>query len=366
MIETVYRGLGHAVERIPGLLPQASPGDPCDVLVHAASAGEVKAAVALRAAATDDLAWTITAGSPIGADQGADRRTPRDVPGATARLLDETAPRLLLLVEAELWPTLLAEAHRRSIPVAVVSARITPSAARAWGRVPASVRRAVWGRVAFWGAASAGDAGRIRALGVPTDRVETTGLLKFPAPVPTSEVGARRDDIEAMFGDRPGPLLVLGSAHPGEARDLADRARGTPLAPDVSRWLIVPRHRIRRRLRREARSLGAALEHRFGVLPSWYAAADAAFVGGGARGRGVHDLLEPVAAGRRPLFFARRGDPADCGARLVARGAAVDLDVAGSSPGDALAPGVPFGPLRDAWDGRDATLAALRRRGLLP
>ena len=142
--------------------------------------------------------------------------------------------------------------------------------------------------------------------------------------------------------------------------------------PSAHRWLVVPRHASAapRLLREARRTLGpdARLEHRFGVLRSWYGVADLAFVGGGACGRGVHDLLEPLALGRRPLFFADRGDPGSVGETLSERGLALRLD--GPRPGAAAAglavPPQTWALLRARFDGRDATVDFLVRRGVLP
>ncbi len=365
MIEAAYRAIGATLERVPGLVPTVDVPRRCEVLVHAASAGEVKAALALRAAADRPGGWLITSGTAAGVAMGADGRAPRDTPGAVGGALDAARPDVLLLIEAELWPTLLAEADRRGVPVAVVGARVSARAARRWERVPRGLRRSLLGRVSFWAAASDLDARRLIGIGVAPSRVETTGRLKFPDPPDAHAVEARRRDVIRMFPGRSGPLVVLGSVHPGETTALAEQARGTVLDADHARWLLAPRHPATRRLRAEAAAVGGTIEERFGVLRPWYGAADACFVGGGRTGRGVHDLLEPLAMGRRPIFFARRGDPSGTGAALASRGAAICLD---EHPdlADALAPGPSPESVRAAWDGRRPTLDALARRGLLP
>jgi 3-deoxy-D-manno-octulosonic-acid transferase len=367
MIELIYRAVGRTVEVLPWLHEPSAPPAECDVLVHAASAGEVKAAIALRDAA-GGTRWIISTGTRAGELAGADRRTPRDVPRATGRLLDQARPRLLVLVEAELWPTLLAEAERRSIPVAVVSARVSPRAFVGWRRVPKSLRSRLLGRVAFWGAASDADACRLRALGIAPGRIETTGLLKWPGSAPHLERRERTAEVDGFFPDRSGPLFVLGSVHPGEVAGAARLLRGTKLDPARARWLAVPRHTgVAGRFAKEIRACGAALDDRFGVLRSWYGVADACLVGGGLAGRGVHDLLEPIAVDRRPLFFAERGDPAGLGDRLEAMGAAVRMIGAEVDPTLALsrAPGAYSQALADL-DGRAGTLHELEVRGLLP
>jgi 3-deoxy-D-manno-octulosonic-acid transferase len=361
MIEALYRVAGHSLD-VAGLVPRVPVVGSCSVLVHAASAGETKAAIALRSAASGHR-WRVISGTQAGVAMGADQRSPRDTPGAVSRLFDDARPQLLLLIEAEIWPTLLAEARRRDVPVAVVGARMTPRALAGWRCVPGPLRSNILKRVGFWGAASRADAVRIAQIGVDPTLIEVTGLLKFPELVEPTTVLSRQRDAEEIDWGRDGPLVVLGSVHPGEVRAFESAVRDTPLDSRWSRWLVAPRHQPNRQLRSYARVIGAHLEERFGVLRSWYAAADATFVGGGLSGRGVHDLLEPVLAGRRPLYFGDRDDSGGLGAELQERGLALRLD---AGPVDVSAALIPCDEhVVGDLDGRQSTLDALSRRGLL-
>ena len=105
--EWAYRGVARSL----GVLSPPSASAPrADLLLHGASAGEVKAARALlpplrqRLPACSVLLTTSTA---RGLAAGAQLRRPLDAPQATARFLDDVRPRALVLVEGELWPTLL-------------------------------------------------------------------------------------------------------------------------------------------------------------------------------------------------------------------------------------------------------------------
>jgi len=107
-----------------------------------------------------------------------------------------------------------------------------------------------------------------------------------------------------------------------------------------------------------------------GVLRRWYQRADASFVGGGLKGRGCHDLLEPLCEDLRPLCFLERGDPGGVGEALAKLGLALPLQ-----PGAALenladlamekVPGA-YQQLKQERDGRERTLDFLVARGALP
>lgn len=306
--------------------PRPRPG-PGRVWVHGASAGEVKAARSAWDAVGRPGDWVLTTGTHAGLTAGADARAPRDVPRRMRECLEAIAPEALVLIESELWPNLLAEAGDRGVPVGVLGARISPRSFERWLRRPRTAR-ALLGQVGAWAAASEADAARLVRLGAPAERVQATGWLKAPSPPPPPGPG-EHELLQQLTGD--GPTVVLGSLHPGEVSLAAQQLADGELAPTRSRWVIVPRHQgAHAALRDEAgRHLVTGrwvLDPRFGRLTAWYGLADAALVGGGATGRGTHDVIEPLAAGLRPMFWRRRGDPAEAGGALLASGLGDDLD----------------------------------------
>lgn len=355
-------GLGHPRSAWwPSPRPPRSEG-----VLHGASAGEVKAALALRPLLPGSD-WTVSTGTRAGLAAGASGRLPRDVPAAVRAFFDAVRPERVLLVEGDLWPALLREAERRQVPVGLVGARLSPRSLRWWSRAPASAR-SVFGRVSAVSAASPADAERLEAVGVPGDRLRVGGWIKWPSPPSTDDVEQRRRELPAGVG----ALVVAGAVHPGELRMLADAFSRSGLPPSTLRWLVAPRHaRALAAVSREARAvLGSqvTVERRFGLLRSWYGVADLAFVGGGAGGRGVHDLLEPLAVGRRAFHFADRGDPGGASAVLSAEGLAPRLDgpdpaavrvSEGASQRDPSA-------LLARFDGRAGSVAWLAERGVLP
>jgi 3-deoxy-D-manno-octulosonic-acid transferase len=68
-----------------------------------------------------------------------------------------------------------------------------------------------------------------------------------------------------------------------------------------------------------------------GELASVYAAADGAFVGGSLVPSGGHNILEPAAFGKIPVFGPSMENFAEMAARFVAAGAAIQVE----SPEDA-------------------------------
>src|SRR6266699_7125734 len=105
--------------------------------LHAVSVGEVnialKLASALRALQPDlqcVLTTTTTTGFAL-ANKNASHwvevmYTPLDFWPIIRRAFTVIRPARILLIEAEVWPNLVAEAHARRIPIALVNARLSP------------------------------------------------------------------------------------------------------------------------------------------------------------------------------------------------------------------------------------------------
>lgn len=304
--------------------------------LHAASVGELRALTALLRELGDAAAPVlVTVGTPTGLARarelfGADARVsvvaaPWDLPGAVARFLMATQPRAAVFVESELWPNLIAAAHARGMPLALVSARLSVRSLRRYRRfAPAMMRRAVRA-FRLIGAQSEADQARFIELGAEPARVTVTGNLKFDVPQDAG-LPARGAALRAAWAAQR-PLWVAGSTHPHEEQLLLEaqrrllampRAAGdaAPLLafaprrperfPAVASWLAAQpalRHGCLSAPPATAARAGldVLLIDAMGVLPDWYAAADVAFVGGSLVPVGGHNLIEPAALGRPVL-----------------------------------------------------------------
>lgn len=87
---------------------------------------------------------------------------PFDAPSIIERAMREASPALLVLMETELWPALLQEAHRRDVPVVVLNGRLTPKAFKHYRLLPATFWRSLAPQHIL--ATSKADAGRFASL----------------------------------------------------------------------------------------------------------------------------------------------------------------------------------------------------------
>lgn len=305
------------------LLPPAGPGA-ADVWIQGVSVGEVELAhtlaLALRAA-RPALALLVTSSTPAGVgllerrfrDLAPPARLqpfPLDLPVSVRRLLDSASPRLLVLVETELWPVLLRAARRRGLPVLVASGRLSERSVRRL-RAAGPLFRGSLAALSAVAARSEEDAARFVAAGVPRERVHVTGDMKFDRPLPAEPAFAA--SLRALAAGR--PVLVAGSIAEEELdlvlslpRALAGGPTGAPLvllAPrrpeawdEAERRAVAAGLRVARRTRPEAAGpVDLYLLDTIGELASAYRLGDVALLGGTFGRRGGHNVLEPLQAG---------------------------------------------------------------------
>lgn len=354
-----YRpGLAERLGRYPPALAAVGAGRP--VWLHAVSVGETVAALplvaALRAArpSTPVVLSTVTPTGQATARARAREAAavcyfPFDFAPVVRRALDVVRPRLVLLVETEIWPVFLLEAAGRGLPVGVVNGRISDRSFRRY-RLALPLFRRCLRTLAFVGAQSAADAERFAALGAPADRTHVTGNLKIDQAAARQPGGPDPDALERALALPPGPRLVAGSTHRGEeAALLAAFGRLRQETPEL-RLLLAPRHPERlpeverllaesghRWARRSERpglpgepAPDVVLVDTIGELAALYGLADLAFVGGSLVPVGGHNLLEPAAHGRAPLFGPHVHNFREVARALGEAGGAVPVPDAGA------------------------------------
>jgi len=309
------------------------------VWFHAASVGEARQAEAVLAplrAARPDWQAVYTFASASAEDLA--RRLPADFAGYVpadlaadaARALDALRPALLVFAANDLWPTLVAEARRRGVKLALVSATLAEASSRRGPGARALLSDA-WAALDVVGAIDRGDADRLEALGVPAARINVTGDTRHDAAAARAARVDRHAPALRALGSAGRPLLVAGSTWPADERVLLPaiarvRAR-RPLGLVIAPHEPDPDH-LAALERRLAAGLGAArvvrlgaLERevdggapadwdvcvvdRVGILADLYATAAIAFVGGGFHAAGLHSVIEPAALGVPVLFGPR-------------------------------------------------------------
>lgn len=321
------------------------------IWIHAVSVGEVQAAQSLIKHFLDrhqDAGVMVTTTTPTGSerlrslfeDKVLHVYTPFDLTPIMNRFLDAVRPRLVVVMETEIWPNMLRACERRDIPVVLANARLSARSAQGYARLGAFTRETL-GTFAVIAAQSPADADRFRALGAPSDRVRVTGSIKFDVRRPGSLI-EQAEGLRRVW-DIQRPVWVAASTHEGEEEQVLAAHREVLVHLPRALLVLVPRHperfdRVAALVERQGfglarRSTGNScgegislyLGDTMGELPVFLAAADAAFIGGSLVPIGGHNLLEaaavgvPVAVGPNVFNFAQITD------LLVKEGAAVQI-----------------------------------------
>ena len=319
-----YReGLGQRLGQIPAALLQAVQGKRV-VWLHAVSVGETLAAVRLVGELGTALGggWIIVISTTTATGQkvaqerfGAGRvfYYPLDFAWIVRRYLRALRPELLILMESELWPRMLVECERATIPVTVVNARISDRSFPRYMRLR-SLWKSLFAKVTLFLAQGEETAERLKAIGASASKISVSGNLKYDGEGGGNNAMTKRIG-QLLWQSR---VLAAGSTAPGEEEILLSIWPSIQKAIPDAVLLIAPRHPERfdevLELIRQTKypwfrctHLKAATEPIFGGtillldtigdLASMYGLASAAFVGGSLVGKGGQNPIEATRFG---------------------------------------------------------------------
>lgn len=306
-------------------------GHPIDIWIQASSGGEARLALAIcqKFNAALPMRVLITTWTRQGRDviekaiptlQSTHpslsilvRFAPLDHPDIVRKALDMASPRVMVLLETELWPSLLAGCREKHIPVHVFNGRITQSTVL-FGKMLSSLMEEISPLSIY--AISSHDQNGFQSI--------------FPCPVgtmPNIKFDLAAQNIEPHLSDQfclfrtNDPVFLFASVRECEEVRIPGQLKRIYQSVPHAAIIIVPRHLHR------AKSWKSILEdlgfsvilatdllpsrplprkhiliwNHFGDLPHLYAAADAVFVGG-SFGQGGQNFLEALSAGRVPCI----------------------------------------------------------------
>jgi 3-deoxy-D-manno-octulosonic-acid transferase len=228
------------------------------------------------------------------------------------RFLDRVRPRVAIILETEIWPTLYATLGRRRIPLVLASARVSTKSVDRYRRM-ASLFTETLSHGIVIGAQSEADARRFLAIGAPQERVVVTGNVKLDLQIPAEAVRLGREFREGCGTGR--PVWIAGSTHEGEEQAVLESHQAVRRRHPEALLILVPRHpqrfdSVRNMLRksgmahamrsqgqRPAANTEVFLVDTLGELQMFYAASDVAFVAGSLVPIGGHNVLEPAVLG---------------------------------------------------------------------
>lgn len=258
---------------------------------------------------------------------------PFDKPAIMQKAVGHIRPKLMILLESEMWPAHLAALKKKGIKTLVINGRMTAR----------SLKRYLLWR-SFWHglgpekilAVSRSDADRFAKLFGP-ERVSVMPNIKFDRLDPDASLSDGTNPLQATI--LPGTkLLVLGSVRrqeeqPVEKIIIEILGRHPQLiiglfprhVERIKAWIsILNKHRIPWQLRSKTQTAvpeGSVLVwDTFGELANAYKLSEAVFVGGTLRPLGGQNFLEPLSNGVRPVIGPFWENFAWVGSEIVQQG----------------------------------------------
>lgn len=312
-----------------GLIHPRAGVMPC-LWVHAVSVGEINAVKPLLDTIAEEhpdwevyISSTTNTGRQVAAERYGDARCiyfPLDLSFIVRRTFRRLRPRMIVLVELELWPNMLRCAAEEGIPVLIVNGRMREPSVWRYKLLAPLIRPALNARYNHFCVQNETYRDRFIRAGFPAAKIEITGNMKYDSvhtevdPIHLQEL---RDALGIHKGER---LWVAGCTWPGEeALCLAAHRQLQKEHPDL-RLVIAPRHierasevareisragygcRMRSRMEGPTGPDAVGLLDTVGELRYLYATAEFAFIGKSLAGHGGHNVLEPAGLGVPPIF----------------------------------------------------------------
>ena len=384
-------------ERMGRLPPElgAGSGSRDAIWVHAVSVGEVLAAKTLVSglkARFPERPVFVSTTTATGQRVARERMEgvsgffyfPFDWQAPVRRAFEKIRPAIVVIMETEIWPNFLREAHRENAPVVFVNSRISERSMQRFRRFR-SIVGGFFSRVmsdgAIFLAQSRDDAQRLEEMGAPEGKIEIIGNLKYDHEPPALGDFGKWLAQQIREQER-WPVLVAGSVVAGEeeavlaAYDIAQRQWRRALL------ILAPRKPERfdtsakavadagwDGMRRSNLNLNSALNENadviildsIGELAGLYTLADAVFIGGSLVPSGGHNILEPAWFGKPPVFGPSMENFREMSAKFLSAGAGIQV-ASGENLGKAWVDLIRDSPRRDEI-GRKARALVEANRG---
>ena len=297
----------HFVNRLGYGLSNLSQTNKKIIWFHAVSLGEVIGSQPLINKLSEHFDIVITTTTPTGLRRAKEifpeqiviHYAPWDFVLFINRFLNFYKPHAILIFETEIWPSMIARAFHKSIPLYLVNGRLSHKSYQAYA-ISSWLLKDTLKKITYSFVQTSKHKERFLKLGIEENRIEAVGSVKFDI----SNIDV--DPIEAA------PFILGASTHPGEEEILLNAYKRLQDNKNIKLFLC-PRHTERGgEIAKQAGIMGFKVKlysdlgsedydvciiNRTGLLSSFYASSLMSFVGGSLVPRGGHNLIEPAALG---------------------------------------------------------------------
>ena len=221
-------------------------------------------------------------------------------------------PKLLALVETELWPNLIDQAQHFQVPCLLINARLSEKSAKGYAKVK-GLTRGMLQNLQQLLAQDLATQQRFIALGMPSERTSVVGNIKFDISAPEDFV-EQAVQLQQTWQLQDRKIITLASTHAPEEQQLLTALKPYFAEHPELLCIVVPRHPERfdevaaqvqkLQLNMQRRSLAEVIQPEtqvyladsMGEMWLWYALSQACYVGGSLNEPGGgHNILEPLA-----------------------------------------------------------------------
>ncbi len=233
---------------------------------------------------------------------------PYDLPWCTAAWLNVLNPKLVTIVETEIWPGFVNQCKNRNIPITMINGRMSPRSFGSYYKF-----RSFFGPILqkfhTIGVQSGSEAERYRKVADQSLPLQILGNIKFDGLEPISKT--EQEELVQKLNLSPGDMVfIAGSTHDGEEAAILNAFKKLT-DPKGKRLIIAPRHPERFDRVADLIRLAGFRPRRFsenekfeqegnvylldaiGHLAKFYSVATVAFVGGTLAPIGGHNIVEP-------------------------------------------------------------------------
>lgn len=288
------------------------------IWIHAASVGEVNAVIPLILkihSETPELAITLTSNTQTSASAAKKQLPdsirhyyfPLDYSWAVKRLIKKISPQSIFIVETEFWPNLYTQAHKNNIPIVIINGRISEKTlhAKTWLK---NIYSKILPLVTHVYARSDTDQNRFIELGLPSNKIDVIGNIKFALP--------EQQNIEPITLCK--PYVLAASTREAEEQRIVEAWLKSNYKNDL--LVIVPRHpnrlsdilsqlkqfnieiAVRSKKDNVIKKTNVYIADTMGELKQFIAGSEFVIMGGSFVPKGGHNILEVAQLGKAVIF----------------------------------------------------------------
>jgi 3-deoxy-D-manno-octulosonic-acid transferase len=282
------------------------------VWFHAVSLGEVIASKKIVKAISKEHKVVLSVSTPTGFREakkifGSDIEiiySPWDFSAIVSSFYKTYQPIALILFETEIWPNMINEAFNTKVPIVLCNGRMSNSSYRSYKRFKLFSKQTL-NKISFFFVQSNAHLERFRSLGVPKNKIQNVGSVKFDI-----DILNLKDDKKYSNNH----IILAASTHTKEDEIIVQAFKELKNEFDDIKLIIAPRHperaqtiktsiakmnlnsQIYTSVPEELNNIEIGIINATGLLKDLYSISTIAFVGGSLfKEYGGHNIIESAA-----------------------------------------------------------------------